>query len=97
MHLYDKKMNIYEVHAGSWKRKDFSSIENVVEREKMETYTYRELAEELIPYVKKMGYSHIEFHITENHQNKPTQSYLLQNVPEPYLKSHQSHFGDIDR
>ena len=58
---FDKKMNIYEVHAGSWKRKDFSSIENVVERDKMETYTYRELAEELIPYVKKMGYSHIEF------------------------------------
>ena len=37
-------MNIYECHLGSWK----------------EGLTYRQLAEELLPYVKDMGYTHIE-------------------------------------
>jgi 1,4-alpha-glucan branching enzyme len=41
--------NCYEVHLGSWKRKN-----------KHEFLSYQELAEELIPYVKEMGYTHIE-------------------------------------
>jgi 1,4-alpha-glucan branching enzyme len=44
-------MSIYEVHAGSWKRKT---------DEGDRWLTYRELAEELIPYVKQMGFTHIE-------------------------------------
>ena len=46
---YDMPMNIYEVHIGSWRQ-----------RENGEFYTYRELAEELIPYVVDMGYTHVQ-------------------------------------
>ncbi len=46
---YDRPMNIYEVHAGSWKIK-----------ENGEHYTYAELADELIPYCVENGYTHIE-------------------------------------
>lgn len=42
-------MNVYEVHLGSWRR----SAQN-------QWLSYRELAEQLIPYVKKMGYTHVE-------------------------------------
>ena len=44
-----RPVNIYEVHAGSWKRHDDGSYLN-----------YEELAAELVPYVKDMGYTHIE-------------------------------------
>jgi 1,4-alpha-glucan branching enzyme len=44
-------MSIYEVHAGSWRRKA---------DEDWRWLNYRELANELIPYVKQMGFTHIE-------------------------------------
>jgi 1,4-alpha-glucan branching enzyme len=46
----DAPMAIYEVHLGSWKRNPDGSY-----------YTYDQLAEELVPYVVKMGYTHVEF------------------------------------
>jgi 1,4-alpha-glucan branching enzyme len=46
---YDKSLNIYELHLGSWRTK-----------ENGEYYTYSELADEIIDYVLKMGYTHIE-------------------------------------
>lgn len=56
---YDFKtapMNIYEVHLGSWKRAEGDRF-----------LTYTELAEQLIPYVKEMGYTHIEILPVEEH------------------------------
>ncbi len=43
-------MSIYEVHLGSWKRHPDGSF-----------YTYAELKKTLVPYVKEMGYTHVEF------------------------------------
>ena len=49
----ERPMAIYELHFGSWRKK--------TDPEWGTRYlTYRELAEELIPYVKEMGFSHIE-------------------------------------
>lgn len=42
-------MNIYELHAGSWKMKDEKT-----------PYNYSELADILIPYILDMGYTHVE-------------------------------------
>lgn len=46
---YESPMNIYEVNFGSWKKQSDCSY-----------YTYKMLADELIPYVVKMGFTHIE-------------------------------------
>ena len=48
---YRSPMNIYEVQLGSWMR---------VPEEEDRFLTYRELADKLVKYVKKMGYTHIE-------------------------------------
>ena len=45
-------MNIYEVHAGSWKR-DPSNPDRFL--------SWDELADQLIPYLKEMNYTHVEF------------------------------------
>lgn len=46
---YSEPMNIYEVNLASWKK-----------QENGDYYTYKMLAEELVPYAKEMGYTHIE-------------------------------------
>ncbi|MBS4973951.1 MAG: 1,4-alpha-glucan branching protein GlgB [Clostridium celatum] len=45
----EKPLNIYEVHLGSWRKKEDNSW-----------YNYSELADMLIPYVKEYGYNYIE-------------------------------------
>jgi 1,4-alpha-glucan branching enzyme len=48
---HDQAVSVYEVHAGSWRKGG----------EKGDRFlTWRELAEQLIPYVKNMGFTHIE-------------------------------------
>ena len=49
----DAPIAIYEVHAGSWKRNEDPEYG-------LRWLTYRELAAELVPYVKGMGYTHIQ-------------------------------------
>ena len=47
---YVSPMNIYEVNLASWKKNPDGSY-----------YSYRQLASTLVPYVKEMGYTHVEF------------------------------------
>ncbi len=48
----DSPTSIYEVHLGSWRR---------VAEEANRSLSYTELAAQLVPYVKEMGFTHVEF------------------------------------
>ncbi len=50
--IYAQPMAIYEVHPGSWMRHPGTGDEGY--------YSYRDLAATLVPYVKEMGYTHVE-------------------------------------
>lgn len=47
---HNAPISVYEIHLGSWKRKEDNTF-----------LTYKELADELIPYIKQMNYTHVEF------------------------------------
>ena len=47
--VYDSPLNIYEVHLGSWRRTGSG-----------EFLSYREMVRWLVPYVKEMGFTHVE-------------------------------------
>ena len=51
---YEQPMSIYECHLGSWK-KDFQGPDD-----EDGFYDYKRLAKDLVEYVKKMGYTHVE-------------------------------------
>jgi 1,4-alpha-glucan branching enzyme len=48
----ESPFSVYEVHLGSWRRPDKHNHEVF--------YTYGEIAERLVPYVKEMGFTHVE-------------------------------------
>jgi 1,4-alpha-glucan branching enzyme len=59
-------MTVYEIHAGSWKRKGFEGNRSL---------TYREMADELVPYIADMGFTHIEFMPIMEHPYEPSWGY----------------------
>ncbi len=47
--IYEEPVSIYEIHLGTWKKKEDGSL-----------LSYRELAEQAIPYIKQLGFTHVE-------------------------------------
>src|SRR5438045_6317777 len=54
--VYERPMSIYEVHLGSWKR----NYDNPDYPNEWGYLSYHQLAHEIVEYVKKMGYTHVE-------------------------------------
>jgi 1,4-alpha-glucan branching enzyme len=64
----DKPYSVYEVHLGSWAR-DFKNPD--------EFYNYEQLADMLAPYVKHMGFTHVEFMPIAEHPYYPSWGYQV--------------------
>ncbi len=62
----DKPYSVYEVHLGSWKKNAEGKF-----------MTYREFADDLVSYVKEMGYTHIEFMPIMEYPYDPSWGYQL--------------------
>lgn len=69
---WEQPVAIYEVHAGSWRHKADG-----------EFLSYRELADQLIPYVLEMGFTHIEFLPLAEHPYGPSWGYQISNFYAP--------------
>lgn len=62
----DKPISVYEVHLGSWRRKDGDRF-----------LTYVEMADELVTYVKETGFTHVEFMPVMEYPYDPSWGYQL--------------------
>ncbi|MEX2456849.1 MAG: 1,4-alpha-glucan branching protein GlgB, partial [Balneolaceae bacterium] len=78
----DAPMSVYEIHAGSWKRKV---------NEDPGFLSYRELADDLIPYVSDLGFTHIELMPIAEHPYDPSWGYQITGYYAP-----TSRFGNPD-
>lgn len=60
---FDRPLNIYELHLGSWRRKDVDTQDLPIGQREVEKgwYHYNEIADELIAYLKENHYTHVEF------------------------------------
>jgi 1,4-alpha-glucan branching enzyme len=59
-------MSVYEVHLGSWRKKSVA-----------ESFSYQELAGLLVPYVKRLGFTHVEFLPVSEHAFYPSWGYQV--------------------
>ncbi|NGM66760.1 1,4-alpha-glucan branching protein GlgB [Sphingobacterium sp. SGR-19] len=64
----DKPFAVYEMHIGSWSR-DPSDPERFL--------SYREIADRLVPYLKEMGFTHVEFMPVMEHPFYPSWGYQI--------------------
>ncbi|MBK8624045.1 MAG: 1,4-alpha-glucan branching protein GlgB [Saprospiraceae bacterium] len=64
---HNQPHSVYEMHFGSWKR-------NLAENRPL---TYLEMADVLIPYLKEMGYTHVEFLPLAEHPYEPSWGYQV--------------------
>ncbi len=64
----DKPFSVYEVHIGSWARSPESPDA---------FYTYEQLIDKLVPYVKEMGFTHVEFMPIAEHPYYPSWGYQI--------------------
>ena len=79
---FNSPMSIYEVHLGSWQQTDDYG---------MRSLSYHELSERLIPYVKAMGFTHIELMPVMEHPFDGSWGYQVVNYYAP-----TSRFGNPD-
>ena len=56
----ESALNVYELHLSSWKKKDEATKTRYDENNINSFYTYRELADQLIPYLKDHKFTHVE-------------------------------------
>jgi len=84
----ESAMSVYEVHAGSWVRAEHNR-----------PLSYLELADKLIPYVKKMGYTHIELMPIAEHPYSPSWGYQVTGyfAPTSRYGSHLDFMQFVDR
>jgi len=84
----ESPMSVYEVHAGSWVRAEHNR-----------PLSYLELADKLIPYVKKMGYTHIELMPIAEHPYSPSWGYQVTGyfAPTSRYGSHLDFMQFVDR
>ncbi len=66
LNALESPISIYEVHLGSWRKHNDA-----------ESYSYRELADELVGYVQEMGFTHVEFMPVAEHAYYPSWGYQV--------------------
>jgi 1,4-alpha-glucan branching enzyme len=67
----EKPISVYEVHLGSWKRRADGHL------------SYREIADQLVPYVEKLGFTHIELMPVMEHPLDDSWGYQVVNFYAP--------------
>lgn len=64
----DRPFSVYEMHIGSWARSPESPDEFL---------SYTQIADRLVPYIKEMGFTHVEFMPVAEHPYYPSWGYQV--------------------